>query len=102
MTGRLKEKVAVVTGAGKGIGRATALALAKEGAHVIITARTKSDLDALALEIQGLATGARALVVVADVSREPDVDRLAKDAFETFGQVDILVNNVGVGKNGTV
>ncbi|MHB8626259.1 MAG: SDR family oxidoreductase [Aggregatilineales bacterium] len=102
MAGRLAGKVAIVTGAGKGIGRATALALAREGAHVVITARTKSDLDALAAEIQIPATGARTLIVVADVSQEADVARLARAAFETFGQVDILVNNAGVGKNGTV
>jgi 3-oxoacyl-[acyl-carrier protein] reductase len=99
---RLTGKTAVVTGAGKGIGRATALALAKEGANVVITSRTKTDLDALAGEVQSLVNGARALVVPADVSQEVDVDRLAHTALETFGQVDILVNNAGVGKNGTV
>jgi NAD(P)-dependent dehydrogenase (short-subunit alcohol dehydrogenase family) len=99
---KLQGKVAVVTGAGKGIGRASSLALAKEGAHVVVTSRTKSDLDSLAAEIQALGTGARALVVPADVSNEADVERLAKAAFAEFGQVDILVNNAGVGKNGTV
>jgi NADP-dependent 3-hydroxy acid dehydrogenase YdfG len=97
---RLASKTALVTGAGKGIGRATALALAQEGSNVVITSRTKSDLDSLALEIEAL--GAKALVVPADVSSEADVDRLAQAAFDTFGQVDILVNNAGVGKNGTV
>jgi len=102
MAGRLAGKVAVVTGAGKGIGRASALALAKEGAHVVVTSRTKSDLESLAAEITALGTGARALVVPADVSKDADVDRLAKAAFDEFKQVDILVNNAGVGKNGTV
>jgi len=102
MIGRLEGKTAVVTGAGKGIGRASALALAREGAHVVITSRTKADLDSLAAEIEALGTGARALVVPADVSKEADVERLAKAAFDTFGQVDILVSNAGVGKNGTV
>lgn len=102
MSGRLQGKIAVVTGAGKGIGRASAYALAQEGAHVVITSRTKADLDALAERIAALGTGARSLVVPADVSQEADVDRLAKSAFNTFGQVDILVNNAGVGKNGTV
>ncbi len=102
MSGRLEGKTAVVTGAGKGIGRASALALGREGANVVITSRTKADLDALAVEIEALGTGARALVVPADVSLEVDVDRLAKAAFDTFGVVDILVSNAGTGKNGTV
>jgi len=102
MAGRLAGKTAVVTGAGKGIGRASALALAREGANVVITSRTKADLDSLAAEIAALNNGARALVVPADVSKEADVDRLAQAAFAAFGQVDILVNNAGVGKNGTV
>ncbi len=99
---RLQGKVAVVTGAGKGIGRASAYALAKEGAHVVLASRTASDLDSLAAEIHALGNGARALVVPTDVSQEADVERLAQAAFTTFGQVDILVNNAGVGKNGTV
>jgi NAD(P)-dependent dehydrogenase (short-subunit alcohol dehydrogenase family) len=102
MTGRLAGKVAVVTGAGKGIGRATAIALAKESAQIVITARTQADLEALAAEIGTLDSKARTLVVAADVSQEGDVNRLAQTAFETFGRVDILVNNAGVGKNGTV
>jgi NAD(P)-dependent dehydrogenase (short-subunit alcohol dehydrogenase family) len=102
MMNRLQGKIALVTGAGKGIGRASALALAKEGAHVVIASRTKSDLDSLADEVHALETGVRALVVPADVSNEADVDRLAKAAFAEFGQVDILVSNAGVGKNGTV
>jgi len=100
MTGRLEGKIAVVTGAGKGIGRAAAVALGREGAHVVVTARTQSDLEDVAGEIR--AFGVQALVVPADVSKTEDVDRLARAAFDTFGRVDILVNNAGVGKNGTV
>jgi len=102
MAGRLTGKTALVTGAGKGIGRATAIALAREGANVVITSRTKSDLDTLAAEITAIGSSAQALVVPADVSLEADVDRLADAAFKTFGVVDILVNNAGTGKNGTV
>jgi 3-oxoacyl-[acyl-carrier protein] reductase len=95
-------KAAVVTGAGKGIGRASALALAREGADVVITSRTKTDLDSLAAQISAMGTGARALVVTADVSKESDVDHLAEAAFQEFAQVDILVNNVGIVKTGTI
>jgi 3-oxoacyl-[acyl-carrier protein] reductase len=102
MAGRLSGRTAVVTGAGKGIGRASAVALAREGANVVLAARTASDLESLAAQIAALDTGARALPVPTDVSEEADVDALAKAAFETFGKVDILVNNAGVGKNGTV
>lgn len=100
MTGRLQGRIAVVTGAGKGIGRAAAIALGREGAHVVVTARTQSDLESVAKEIEGY--GSKALVVPADVSKTEDVERLARAAFDAFGRVDILVNNAGVGKNGTV
>ena len=102
MSSILEGKTAVVTGAGKGIGRASAIALARDGVHIVAAARTKSDLDALAAEIGGLDAGVRVLVVPADVSQEAEVNRLAQAAFDEFGQVDILVNNAGVGKNGTV
>lgn len=102
MAGRLAGKVAVVTGAGKGIGRASAYALAQEGAHVVITSRTEADLNALAARIAALDNSAQALAVAADASLEADVNRVAQTALERFGQVDILVNNVGVGKNGTI
>ena len=100
MAGRLEGKVAVVTGAGKGIGRAAALALAREAAAVVVTARTEADLQSLVQEIE--AAGGRALAVPADISQEADVERLKTAAHVAFGQVDILVNNAGVGKNGTV
>ena len=102
MTGRLSGRTAVVTGAGKGIGRASALALAREGAHVVLASRTSSDLDSLAEEVAALGNEAKALPVPTDVSDEAAVDALAKASFDAFGKVDILVNNAGVGKNGTV
>lgn len=99
-TQSLQGRVAVVTGAGKGIGRATALALAQHGARVVLAARTADDLTALAAEIT--AAGGEALAVPTDVSQEGAVAHLAQAAHATFGPVDILVNNAGVGKNGQV
>jgi short-subunit dehydrogenase len=93
---------AVVTGAGKGIGRAVALALASEGANVSLAARTAADLDRLVIEIRGLGTGVKTISVAADVSVEADVERLTRRTLDELGQVDILVNNAGVGKNGNV
>ncbi len=100
MTGRLEGKVALVTGASRGIGRATALALAREGARVVVAARTQPKLEKAAREVEAL--GAQALAVPADVSQEEDVERLKEKALESFGRVDILVNNAGVGKYGAV
>src|SRR3990172_4409350 len=96
MAERLHGKIALVTGASRGIGRAAALALAKEGAHVVVTARTKSELDSLAAEIEKL--GVQTLAVEADVTRADDVDRLKESAHQAFGHVDVLVNNVGVAR----
>jgi short-subunit dehydrogenase len=98
MTKRLDGKVALVTGASRGIGRATARLLAQEGADTILAARTAPELESLAAEITGM--GRQALVVPADVGEEADVARLKEQALARFGRVDILVNNVGVGKYG--
>lgn len=94
----IKGQVAVVTGASRGIGRACALAFAREGAHVIVTARAKDELDTLVSEIEAL--GSRGLAVQADLSQAEDVERLRAATFDAFEQVDILVNNAGVAKYG--
>jgi NADP-dependent 3-hydroxy acid dehydrogenase YdfG len=100
MANELHGKVALVTGASRGIGQATARLLAGHGADVIITARSAPELESLAAEIGSF--GREALVVPADVSEEADVARLQEQALARFGRVDILVNNVGVGKYGPI
>ncbi len=90
---RLDERVAVVTGAGRGLGAAIALAFAEAGADVLIVARTRSQLEEVAARIGD--TGRRAHVIVADLARPDDAARLAAEAVEAFGQLDIVVNNVG-------
>ncbi len=86
-------QVAVVTGAGRGIGAATALALAEAGADVVISSRTEAQLDTVAEAIR--AVGQRALVVPADLSDTAAVAGLAQAAYDEFGRLDTVVNNVG-------
>ena len=90
---RLDGQVAVVTGAGRGIGAASALALAECGADVVIASRTASDLESVVEQIT--ATGRRAVAVTADLSNLDEVRGLAVVAANTFGRLDIVVNNVG-------
>jgi 7-alpha-hydroxysteroid dehydrogenase len=89
---RLDGKRAVVTGAGKGIGRGIALQLAHAGADVVISSRTQADLDSLALEIEAL--GRQATKVLADVTKTIEVEALAEQAVSQGG-IDIWVNNAG-------
>ena len=89
---KLHGKVAIVTGARAGIGRATALALAEAGADVVICDNQKlPDLEAVAEQIQEL--GVKGLAVKADISKEDEVDEIAQKTIGEFGKVDILVNN---------
>ena len=90
---RLDDKVAIVTGAGRGIGAATAVALAEAGADVLISSRTKEQLDEVGARIE--AAGRKALVVEADLSDLEAVAGLADAAKEAFGRIDVVVNNVG-------
>ena len=90
---RVTDQVAVVTGAGRGIGAATAVALAQAGADVVISARTQDQLAQVAREVE--AAGRRALVVPADLSDPDAAAGLADTAAEAFGRLDIVVNNVG-------
>lgn len=98
MTELLKGKVAVVTGASRGIGQATAVTLAQAGAVVVVTSRTEPELAALAARIERM--GGQALAVSADLTQEGDVERLKAATLERFSRVDILINNAGVGKYG--
>ena len=92
---KLSERVALVTGAaGRGIGRAIALALAHEGAHVAVSARTGAELDAVAAEIRG--AGAKALAVTCDVGERAEVEDAVRQVAGALGPVGILVNNAGV------
>jgi NAD(P)-dependent dehydrogenase (short-subunit alcohol dehydrogenase family) len=90
----LEGKVAMITGASQGLGRALALAFAREGAQVVINARSEESICPVAEEAGSL--GAEVLALAADVSRSADVERLVGAAMERFGHVDVLVNNAGV------
>lgn len=97
----LTGKVAIVTGGSRGLGLAAATALAAEGAHVVICARGEDALTRAAAALQAVATGgARVAQVVADVSTEPGVQAVVNAALSSFGRIDVLVNNVGVGRGG--
>ena len=90
---RLDGRVALVTGAGRGIGAATALALAEAGADMLVSARTAADLEVVARRVEAL--GRRARVVAADLSEPDAVAALADAAVEALGRLDVVVNNVG-------
>lgn len=94
----LKGKNALITGAGKGIGKAIALALAAEGVNIALLARTEEDLLEVAKEVTAL--GVKAVTVVADISSLEDVNKSTGVVFNKFDTIDILINNAGIGKFG--
>ncbi len=90
----LEGKVALITGASQGLGRALALAYAKEGARVVINARSEESIRPVAEEVE--SSGAEVLALAADVSKGADVERLVGAAAERFGGIEALVNNAGL------
>jgi len=90
---RLDDKVAVITGGGRGLGAAIAVAFAEAGADVVIASRTESQLEAVAEQVR--AVGRRAHIVTADLAHPEVTAKLAEQAVEAFGKLDIVVNNVG-------
>ena len=91
---KLDGQVAVITGAGRGIGRAIALAYAREGAKLALAARSESELRETASAVSEL--GAEAIAVRTDVTDQEDTERLAQRVVEQFGRIDVLVNNAGI------
>ena len=86
--GALQDKVAIVTGAGRGIGRAIAIAFANEGVKVVCSARSTEEIDVVAKEAGGIA-------VTCDVGQQDDIEALMQKTIGMYGRIDILVNNAG-------
>lgn len=91
---RLAGKTAIVTGAGRGVGKAIALALAREGADLALASRTRSEVEATARDVR--LAGRRALAILADISQRQEAEAMVASALAEFGTVDILVNNASV------
>jgi 3-oxoacyl-[acyl-carrier protein] reductase len=93
--GKLDGKVALVTGSGRNIGRATVLKLAGEGAHVVVNARANRD-EAEAVSAEARALGVKSIAVLADMAKRDEVEAMAARALSEFGRVDILINNAAI------
>ena len=96
----MKGQIAIVTGGGTGIGEGVAAALAREGARVVVCGRRAEPLERSLAAIKG--AGGDGMAIVADVSKVEDVDRLVFTTLETYGSVDILINNAGIGGSGNI
>ena len=90
---RLDEQVAIITGAGRGVGRGIALALAEAGGTIVCSARSKNEIDETVAMIEG--AGGKAVAMIADVMKKADLDKLVETTAERFGRIDIVVNNAG-------
>lgn len=91
---QLQNRIAIITGGGRGIGRATALSFANEGADIVLAARSEAEIHNVAKEIKNL--GRNALPIATDVQLKSDVESMVNQAITTFGKVDFLINNAGV------
>jgi NAD(P)-dependent dehydrogenase (short-subunit alcohol dehydrogenase family) len=96
----LQDKIALVTGAGRGIGRSISMALANAGAQVVVCSRTAAEIEKVVREIS--SKNGRAIAVPADVASESEVTSMFESVEDRFGRIDILVNNAGVGRSGSV
>jgi 3-oxoacyl-[acyl-carrier protein] reductase len=92
---RLKDKVAIITGGGRGIGKALALGFANQGAHIVVAARTESEVISVAEKVREF--GRESLGIVCDISDENQVKNLVDATIHKFGRVDVLINNAGIG-----
>lgn len=90
----LKDRVAIITGAGKGIGKETAIDFAKEGANVVLVSRTQTDLAQLSEQIKFF--GVKSIAVTGDIASEKDVKKIFDTAISAFGRIDIIVANAGI------
>ena len=93
---RLKDKVALITGASSGIGKAIATRFAEEGAHVAVNYRPGGQADADAAQTEAASFGPTSIAVAADVSRREDVERMMDEVVAKFGRLDIAINNAGI------
>ncbi|MCH6267181.1 3-ketoacyl-ACP reductase [Neobacillus citreus] len=100
MAQSLKGKVAFITGAGRGIGKAAALALANEGVNIGLLARTEAELKKVVSEVEGL--GVKAAYAAVDIASQEDVEQAVSKLTEALGTSDILINNAGIGKFATL
>lgn len=97
---RFQDKVAIVTGSGRGIGRATAISMAKEGAAVCVSARTREDIERVASEIRSF--GGKAIAVGVDVCETDQVQNMISETVRAFGALHILVNNAAAGRRSAI
>jgi len=92
---RLKDKVTIITGAGRGIGKAIAIGFAEQGAHIVAAARTESEVKDVAEKVNGI--GRESLGIECDVTNEEQVKNLIQETINKFKRIDVLINNAGIG-----